>query len=170
MNRARHHQPSDTYPLSYFDEQMCLKPPLLLWVAVLFLSRALTLPVAMAIVHFAGADPAAIAAVRGLWNPLALLPSLIAAPVLYALCRRVPSAHSAVRSVWERGRILLSIAAALDVVLIAIAQLHQGYFNDQTVLSLCAAVVDLYFLVYIAAARRVRDTFAEFPARSVVEN
>ena len=160
----RHSYPSHSYPSSHYDDQMCLKPPMLLWVAVLYLSRAITLPVAMAIGHFAGVDATAITLFRGLWSVDALIPSLIAAVILYALCRRVPSASKGVRWIWARGRIVLAVSAVLDMALLSIALIRRGEINDQSLLSLFAAVLDGYFLVYILAARRVRHAFAEFPA------
>jgi hypothetical protein len=134
-----------------------------LWVAVFYLSRAITLPIAMAFGHFAGVDARAITVFRGLWSVDALVPSLIAAVFLYTLCRRVPTAPKSVRWIWSHGRIFLAVSAVLDVALLLVGVIRQGEINDQSLLSLIAAVVDLYFLVYILAARRVRHAFAEFP-------
>jgi hypothetical protein len=153
-----------SYPPSYYDEQLCLKQPLLLWVAVLYLSRAITLPIAMAIAHFAGVDSRAITLFRAFWSIDALIPSLIAAVILYALIRRTPTASSAVRWVWARGRIILAIAAVLDIVVSLISLTRQWEINDQALWSACAMMIDAYFLVYILVARRVRHAFAEFPA------
>jgi hypothetical protein len=158
--------PEDSYPESYYDDQMCLKPPLLLWLAVLYLSRALTLPIAMAIGHFAGVDPRATAALRSFWSLDALVPSAIAAVMLYALCRRVPSASAPVRWMWARGQIFIAVAAVLDIGLLLAEVIRQGEINSSTLISLIAAVVDVYFLVYVLAARRVRHVFSEFPAPS----
>jgi hypothetical protein len=160
----RHSDPAHSYPASYYDDQMCLKPPFLLWVAVLYLSRAITLPIAMALGHFAGVDSSAISSIRVFWRLDALIPSLIAVAVLYALCRRVPTAPRLVRWIWVRGRIFLAGAAVLDLVLLSIALVRQGEVSDFSLPSLIAATVDGYFLVYILAARRVRQTFSEFPA------
>jgi hypothetical protein len=159
-----------SYPLSYYDDHMCLKPPLLLWVAVLYLSRAITLPVAMAIGSFAGVDSRAITLFRAFWSLDALIPSLIALVVLYALCRRIPTAPKLIRWVWGHGRIILTVSAVADVALLSIGLIKQGEINDLSVLSAIAALVDLYFLVYILAARRVRHAFAEFPAAADVSN
>jgi hypothetical protein len=158
-----HSHRSHPYPASQYDDQMCLKPPLLLWVAVLYLSRAITLPIAMAIGHFAGVDTSAITVFRGIWSVDGLAPSAIAAVILYTLCRRVPSAPQVVRWIWARGRIFLAVSAVLDVVLLTIALIRQGDINDQSLWAMFAAGGDLYFLVYILAARRVRHVFTEFP-------
>jgi hypothetical protein len=160
----RHSHPSHPYPSSHYDDHMCLKPPLLLWVAALYLSRAITLPIAMAIGHFAGVDANAITLFRGFWSVDALIPSLIAAVILYTLCRRVPTAPKLVRWIWAHGQIFLAVSAVMDIALILIALIRQGDINDQSLLPLPAAAIDLYFLVYILAARRVRHAFSEFPA------
>jgi hypothetical protein len=155
---------SHSYPWSYYDDHMCLKPPLLLWVSVFYLSRAITLPIAMAIGHFAGVDIHAIEKFRGLWSVDALVPSVIAALVLYAMFRRVPTAAKPVRWVWTHGRSFLAASAILDIVLLLIAPIRDGGIDDRSLFSLFAAGVDVYFLVYLISARRVRQVFAEFPA------
>jgi len=159
----RHSFPTNSYPESYYDDRMCLKPPLLLWLAATYLSRAITLPLLMAIAHFAGVDSRAISALREYWSVDSLIPSLIAALIMVALFRRVPSAPRPVRWIWARGQILLAVSAILDIALQAIAAIGQGEINNLSLLSAAAAVVDLYFLVYVLAASRVRHVFSEFP-------
>jgi hypothetical protein len=70
-----------------------------------------------------------------------------------------------VRRIWARGHIFLAVSAILDIGLQAIAAIRQGEINNLSLLSAATAVVDLYFLVYILAARRVRHVFSEFPDR-----
>jgi hypothetical protein len=159
----RHRTFTQAYPASHYDDQMCLKPPVLLWLAVLYLSRALTLPIAMALGHFAGVDEKAITLFRGFWSADALVPSTIAAVLLYAMMRRVPTASRRVRWIWAHGRVVFAVAAILDISLVTIALVRQGEINDQSMWSLVAAAGDLYFLSYILLARRVRQAFSEFP-------
>jgi hypothetical protein len=142
---------------------MCLKAPPLLWLAVLFLSRGVLLPVVMGMGHFIGVDSRALTAFREYWRLDSLAPSLIAAVVLVVLCLRVPSAPALARRIWARGRILLIAAAVLDIALLAIAVFRQGEINDSSLLMLCSVVLDLYLLVYIVAAFRVRHVFSDFP-------
>src|SRR5208337_417447 len=159
----RHSYSPDAYGPSNYDDYLCLKPPLLLWVAVLYLSRAITLPVAMGIASFAGVNADAIALLRRLWSVEALAPSLIAAVILYALCRRIPTASGLLRWIWARGRVFLVVSAGIDLILSLSSPIRLREINDEVLLSLLSAAVDLYFLLYIFAARRVRDTFSEFP-------
>jgi hypothetical protein len=90
---------------------------------------------------------------------------VIAIPVLCALCWRAASAPNVLRAVWARGRVLLALSAAVDIALPIVSQLAQRQITDQFVVTLFASGIDLYFIAYILAARRVRDTFQDFPAR-----
>ncbi len=153
----------DSYASSSYDHYLCLKPPLLLWLAVFYLSRGVTLPIAMAIGNFTGVDTQALTFFRGLWNVEALFPAAISVIVLYAFIRRSPGASRPTRWIWAHRRALLSASAGLDIVLALFAPIQHWEINDQAVLALCTAVADLYFLAYILAAKRVRDTFTEFP-------
>jgi hypothetical protein len=78
------------------------------------------------------------------------------------MCRRSNNASRPVRWIWTHGRILLALSAAADIAL-AIPQFMHLEFTDDSVVSLVSAAVDAYFLLYVLAARRVRDTFLDFP-------
>jgi hypothetical protein len=158
------HSHTTPYPSSYYDDEMCLKPPLMLWLAVLFLSRGLTLPIAMGMGHYAGVDSRALDAIRTYWSADSVLPALIAVVILYVLCRRSPSSHRWMRWIWARGQIFLAASAILDIGLLLNSAFGQGEIVNSSLSSIAAAAIDLYFLVYILAAPRARDSFAEFPA------
>jgi len=151
-----------SYPESNYDQYLCLKPPLMWWAAVLYLSRAITLPIAAGIGAFAGVDSSALAVVRRLWSADTLGPSVMAV-VVAALLLRAPKAPSLVRWIWARGRVILALSAALDLALSLAAPIRHPQIDDETLVSLALGLVDLYFLLYILCARRVRDTYAEFP-------
>jgi hypothetical protein len=153
-----------SYSPSNYDDDMCLKPPLLLWLAVLFLCRAIMLPVVIGIGHVAGVNADAMTQLREFWSADQLVPAVIAIPVLCALCWRSGSAPDFLRGVWARGRVFLALSAAVDIAVPLMSQLWQRQITDQFVLTLFASGIDVYFLAYILAARRVRDTFSDFPA------
>ena len=163
----RHTYSPDTYADSHYDAYFCLKPPLLLWVAVLYLSKALTLPAIAAVGAYAGVNADAISLLKRFWSAEALLPSLIAAVILYTLCRRLPTASKQVRWIWAHGRIFLAFSAGIDLLLSLTPAIRAGEMNDQVLWSLFNATIDVYFLAYILTARRVRDTFSEFPPADV---
>lgn len=152
-----------SYSASNYDAEMCLKPPVLLWLAVLFLCRAIMLPIVIGIGHIAGVNADAMTQLRDFWNAEQLVPALIAIPVLCALCWRSGSAPDVLRYIWARGRVLLALSAAVDIVLPVVSQLLQRQITDQFTATLFTSGVDVYFLAYILAARRVRDTFLDFP-------
>ncbi len=121
------------------------------------------MPIAVCIGHYAGVNQEAIHLLRGFWRVDTLLPSFLALPVLYALCRRSPAASSTVRWIWGSGRVLLGASLAVDIALNARELIPFVEIDDQTLLPLISAATDAYFLIYVLAARRVRDTFSDFP-------
>jgi hypothetical protein len=154
----------NAYHSSSFDDEFCLKPPALLWIVVLYLSRAILLPLAVGIGHYAGMSKETMPLLRVFWREDTLLPAILAGPVLYALCRRQPSASRAVRWIWRNGRALLAAAAAADIVLNAQDLIPFSALDERTALPLAGAMIDAFFLTYVLVARRVRDAFCDFPA------
>ena len=153
------------YSPSSYDEHFCLKPPLVLWVALLYLSRAITLPFILGLGTLAGVSSDTRAMFQGLFSAYSLVPSFFAAVVLFALIRRSPSASRTVRWICTRGRLILVISALLDLaVVLTDSALHHSELDAQAGSGLLAGALDLYFLVYLLAARRVRDVFSDFPA------
>jgi hypothetical protein len=151
------------YGASSYDDNFCLRPSLLLWLAMLYLSRALLLPLMAGIASMSGSGDAATLT-RGLFSPDAYLPSALALVVIGAWCRRTPSATRVPRWIWAHGRTFLAAAAILDLVLANWAPFQQGYDVGQLTLPrLIGAALDAYFLAYVLAAQRVRDVFAQFP-------
>lgn len=152
------------YSPSSYDDHFCLKPPGLLWLAVLFLSRAFLLLVIYVASSLSRVSPDALATLRDSVSIYAFVPFLVAAPVLYALLCRGPSSTRLVRWFWAHGRTILIFAAVADcAVSIGGSGLIDGDISDLKPLSLLTALFDVYFLVYILATRRVRDAFADFP-------
>jgi hypothetical protein len=155
--------PAPYHPSSY-DEHFCLKPPWLLWLAALYLSRAFLLLVIYVVSSMSRLGPQAMATFQGAVSIYAFIPSLVAAPVLYALISRAPSAPKLIRWIWSHGRAILVVAAILDCAAsIWNSGIIDGDMTNMNAWLLLAAAFDIYFLVYTVAARRVRDAFADFP-------
>jgi Protein of unknown function (DUF2919) len=155
----------DQYASSSYDEHFCLKPPAFLWFALIYLSRAISLPAVVAIGSYAGVDPAAIALCRELWSANALVPSVFAVAVLVALCRRAPKASAIVRWIWTRGRVLLILAAAIDLAFALFEALQPREFGSPSLMPFIGIAIDVALIVYFVVARRARDSFKDFPAR-----
>jgi hypothetical protein len=155
-----------SYSASSYDDHFCLKPPALLWLAVLYLSRAFVLLVIYMVssMSLSRVNPQAVAELRGTVTIYAFIPSLVAAPVLYALLCRAPSSSYLVRWFWSHGRTILILAAIADAaVSISSSGIIGGDVVDLNAGFLVMVLFDAYFLVYIFATRRIRDVFADFP-------
>jgi len=155
-----------TYSPSSYDDHFCLKPPALLWLAVLYFSRAFLLVMVYIVssMTMSHVNPQAVDMLRGTVSIYALIPSLVAAPVLCALLARGPSSPTLVRWIWSNGRTILILAAILDcIVSIGSSGIIGGDVVNVSPGMLVLAMFDIYFLVYILATRRVRDAFADFP-------
>jgi hypothetical protein len=153
------------YGLNDYNNDFCLKPPLFLWIAMVYLSRGILLFVLSAAGSMAALSSDTVTLLRGSLSPEMVIPSVIAAAVLCALVRRVPSASKPVRWIWTNGQFLLAAAALADLVLQLLnSPLLHGDAYDQSAWPLAAATLDLYFLAYVFGSRRVRDVFADFPA------
>jgi len=153
------------YGLNHYDANFCLKPPFLLSLAMLYLSRGILLLLLSSVGSLAALSSDTVMLLRGSIKLGTVIPSILGASLLYALGRRVPSASKAVRWIWSNGQVLLAAAALADVtVQLLNSPLLYGDAYDQTAWPLVAAMLDLYFLVYVFASRRVRDVFADFPA------
>jgi hypothetical protein len=159
----RHQPDRGRYHQSLYDDDYCLKPPMLLWLALAFLSRGALLPLLAGMGHYAHVNTDAMTLMRGLWRPDQLFPALFAVPVLYSLMRRTPRAARPVRWIWRRGRALLAVAAASDIALALYSLKPYGDFDGEAFVTLGACAADAYFLLYVVLARRIRDTFADFP-------
>jgi hypothetical protein len=159
----------DEYPASEYDEYWCLKPPPLLWLATLYLSRSITLPLIMAVGTVAGINSSSMGWLKSVWSLNAIVPSLIAAAILYDLFRRVPTASRGVRWTWARGRVFLGVSAAVDLALSAITIVRLANASNEALMAMLCGALDLAFLAYVLLATRVRETFAHFPAPELAE-
>lgn len=156
---------SRAYAPSSYDDHFCLKPPALLWIAALYLSRAVVLLIAYDVGPLVRLSSDFTDLLRGSVGVGLLVSSFIAAPVLYTLCRRAPTSTKPARWIWAHGRIILALAAVVDCIASILGSgIFQGDPANLLAGSLVAALFDLYFLVYVLATRRVRDTFAHFPS------
>jgi hypothetical protein len=151
------------YNESSYDDNFCLRPSLLLWLAMLYLSRAILLPVMAGIASMSGSGDAA-SLTRGLFSPDAYIPSALALVVIGAWCRRTPSASRVPRWIWAHGRTFLAASAIIDMVLAVWAPFQERTGAWQlTTPQLIGAVADAYLLAYVLASKRARDVFSQFP-------
>jgi len=152
------------YSYSSYDEYLCLKPPLMLWITCLYLSRALVLPIFSEVVSWTGSHTEGV--MRGVFGLIALPAALPACLVLVALVSRSPARGPIVRWIWANGRLLLGLAAILDLAIPGALLLlgNNEAEQQQTLGRALSEGFDLYFLLFIACSRRLRDVFRSYPA------
>ena len=90
------------------------------------------------------------------------LASLLAVPVMYALMQRKVGATARVRWIWARGAGFL--LGAMCTNLLAIGWLLFMEFPDVGLVRLIETFIALMLCFYLFRSRRIRDTFADFPA------
>ena len=153
-----------SYELGSFDSNFCLKPPLMLWVVLLYLARAFVIPFISGVSSMGGSGDAS-AATRGYFSVEDFVSSALALIVLVTYFRRTPTASELWRRLWGYGRIILAAAAVVDLGVSAF-RFSQVAGSEQwhAQLLLLACCVDAYILVYLFRSRRVRDVFNDFPS------
>jgi hypothetical protein len=154
------------YGYACFDKHACLKPSTGLVASVLFLCRAVLLPVFIGLASIKGSSQGMTWVLAGNAHPA--LTSLFALPalaVLVALVRRSPQAGPWLRRTWAHGRSLL-LLSALAQAGIALRDVTAGGLAVDSAAAL-ASIVVLALLIaligYLLLSRRVRDSFLEFP-------
>ncbi len=150
--------------LDDLDEHGCLKITFGLWLVIVYLCRHVVLLFLGAASSFAnftyGHTGASYAVIFS--HPWFLLASAPALAVLVAAIRRTPSAPAPLRPIWRAGRLILILAATLDLAIVG-ALAGFGGFAIQTA-HITQGFFDVLCLLYLARTKRVKDTFADFPS------
>ena len=149
--------------LDDFDEHGCLKITFGLWLVIVYLCRHVVLLVLGAASSFAnftygqrGANYSVVFS-----DPWLLMASAPALVVLFAAVRRTPSAPRLLRTLWRAGRLVLVLAASLDLAVLA-ALVGLGGLTVQSG-HIAQGFFDVLCLLYLTRTQRVKDTFADFP-------
>lgn len=95
----------------------------------------------------------------------------LVATVLWLAGNRMPDAQPWLRSLWHRGRALLIVAYAVDLIMFAYIQrsilMTLGHRHVATVLLTLA--IDAGFLLFLWRSALVRDIFADYPEADDIE-
>lgn len=160
-----------SHDIERYDEHLCLKIPLMLWLTLVFLSRHLLL-LGITFLPTTGEE---IKVLRELIQPQYLIADLMALPVVIAAIRRRPQAPRWMRRVWRHGRGLLLLATLSDLLMLILSiglSLGPGHLvqalsqrlNEATLASL---IISSSVLLYLATGQLVRDVFRDWPALDV---
>lgn len=151
----------NAYPAGYYDDDLVLKVPLLLWAAMVFLVRH----VLFLGLTFLPRVGDAMSYLRDIVEPVFLLADALAAPVLLVALRRKPGSPAWMRGLWRQGRILLSGSALayLGLWLANLGIAHNWHLSTLNEALLVSVALDLVFLTFLATSALVRDVFRDFP-------
>jgi hypothetical protein len=148
------------YPASAYDENLCIKISVSLWLAILFLLRpymVLLLSLANMANHteliyllYANETTFALGA-------MAALPTAV---LFIAWTKRQLGSGKKIRWIWRHGRTFLIVSAVLNLTIVVIPVFWLGRgpeFSD-----VAQAILTMYVILYLCRSERVRDTFRDF--------
>jgi hypothetical protein len=149
------------YTPERYDDYLCLRVPLTLWLCLVFLVRHLLL-LGITFLPTTGEE---ITVLRELIRPEYLLADLIAVPVLVAAIRRRPRAARWMPRLWQSGRGLLVASAALYLLLLGATLLGSARpltatLNEATLIS---GLLSLALIAYLFRSPLIRDVFSQWP-------
>jgi hypothetical protein len=151
------------YSAHRYDDDLLLKTPPLLWLAMVFLVRHVLL---LGITFLPTTGPE-IAALRAWVRPEDLLAALPALPVLLVALRRRRPCAAWMASLWQRGREVLTLSVLLDLLLVlplpwtGVGLLERPF--DEA--ALIAVLMCLAVLGYLWRSPLVADVFDDCPVR-----
>ncbi len=151
------------YPVDRYDENLLLKVPALLWLAILYGIRHAFFVAAAALMPM---DVVTLPWLQMQTSPYFLLTDLPAALVLLAAGHRVPTGLNIMRRVWKAGRWLLLVSYLSGIALFVrlnwdeVADPSSWHFADGVIVLL----IDLALVVYVFSSALVRDVFRDVQA------
>ena len=157
------------YSVDRYDENLVLKVPALLWLAILYGIRHAFIVAAAALMPM---DIVTISWLHMQSNPYFLLTDLPAALVLYAIGHRVPNGLNIMRQVWSYGRWLLVSSYISCIALFA--YLNREVMTDPSSWDfpdgILVIVIDVVITVYLMRSELVKDVFNDFPGSTEPAN
>ncbi|WP_462321883.1 DUF2919 family protein [Halochromatium sp.] len=149
------------YQPERYDDHLCLRVPVTLWLCLVFLVRHLLL-LGITFLPTTGEE---ITVLRELIRPEYLLADLLALPVLLVGVRRRPRSPRWMPQLWRIGRGLLLASAALYLLLfgahlIASTRPLTTTLNEATLIT---GLLNLAIIAYLIRSPLLRDLFAQWP-------
>jgi hypothetical protein len=150
------------YSALHYDENLVLKVPALLWIAILYGIRHFFF------VGFAKLMPMDIVTIPWInfqTSPYFILTDLPAALVLFAIGHRVPNAQNFMRRVWKSGRWLLLASYVSGITLFS--YLNKDVMTDPSSWdfpdAMLVAMMDIVIVACLLRSEHVSDVFRDFP-------
>lgn len=148
------------YPAFAYDENLCIKVSISLWLAIVFLLR----PYAVMLLSLANmSDHTQLIYLLYENDTTFVLGAMAALPAMVlfiAWTKRRPDSGGTIRWIWHHGRAFLTMSAVLNLIIVVISAFWAGRgprFADVT-----QAILTVYIILYLYRSERVRDTFLDF--------
>jgi len=164
---------SKIYSFRDYDQYLCLKPPAEFWLIVVFFLRPFILKISTIQIGKGAKNEA----VRGLFDVvypedfsffLAVIATIPIVVIVIALAKRKPGATDLVKKIWRNGVKILMFAAVLNIVIVFLP-LVLGKISSIHMLGWIEMAVTALIMGYLVKSKRLKETFADFPADEVNE-
>ena len=159
---------SKIYNFSDYDKYLSLKINFELWLIIAYFLRPVILKIST-IQMGRGAKSDSVSGLKDLVYPddfgffLAFVTIIPVVLVIFAYMKRKPEAPDYIRTLWRYSGKLLLLAAALNVVVVFVPFLFDMAYRINLI-GWGQVAIAAYIIFYLMTSRRVRDTFADFPA------
>ena len=149
---------------------MSLKISLELWLVIVYLIRPF--PVLISTIRMGRGGVKNLEGVDGIKQMLypdnfslvlGILATIPAILFMVAVMKRKPTAGAFFRGVWRNGAIMLSAAAAMNIVIVFIPILT-GVISRVHMIGWVQIAMSVVIIYYLHTSQRVKDTFGDFPA------
>jgi len=159
---------SKLYSFSAYDKYMSLKLDSGTWLIIAYFLRPFILKVSTIQMGRGGANSASVSGLKDMVYPtdfgfflafLATIPVLI---LVFAYVKRKPGTSGLVRKIWHNGRMLLVVAAVLNMIIIFVPFLVD-LTHRINMLGWAQLAIAIFIIHYLYTTQRVKDTFADFP-------
>jgi hypothetical protein len=158
---------TEFYRPDEYDEHLCLKPSVPMILAMMYAARHLVLVFLAYFPGMAGTSDAGV--IKGLLAPYFVVADIPALVLLLAWRFRAPEAGPLWRGIWHRGRIILALTLAVQVILLVEMRwnlmLAEAVRGSAGMLVVFYAFLSLIVLVYVSTSERVKTVFQDFPKR-----
>jgi hypothetical protein len=149
------------YPASAYDDNLCIKISIGLWLTIVFLLRPYVVMLlsfanmsnTMELIHLLYVNDTTFAL-----SAVAALPTVV---LFITWTKRRPDSGRAIRWIWNHGRAFLAVSIVLNLIIVVISAFwaRRGpQFADAI-----QAILIVYIILYLYRSERVRDTFQDFP-------
>jgi len=155
------------YPESAYDEYLCIKPPILMWIIIAFLFRPFIILIA-SITNKADRI--------GLLNTIypdrsaAFLGAVASIPAIFLLIawfRKQPGANILIRRFWHHGKALLISSLSLNLLILLWHEIESvnsiQNIGPITMVQFAFCVFSIYYLL---RSQRLTDAFSDFPGEN----